>query len=170
MRPSSPELAQAFAEGAQRRGADVIMIGLCSTDGLYHASGALHAAGAMFTASHNPAEYNGIKICAPGAQPVGIESGLADIRDLAAEYGDASGIDPAARPGQYQGRDTVGGYAELWRSLVALAGGRGLRSVVDAGNGVAGLTVPGVLGNPAGLEELNVEIIPVYFELDGTLP
>src|SRR5690625_7654792 len=89
MRPSSPELAQAFAEGARRRGADVILIGLCSTDGLYHASGSLNSAGAMFPASHNPAEYNGIKICAPGASPVSIDSALAEIRDLAAQYAEA---------------------------------------------------------------------------------
>src|SRR5690625_7727938 len=102
MRPSSPELAQAFAEGARARGAKVIMIGLCSTDGLYHASGALHAAGAMFTASHNPAEYNGIKICAPGAQPVGIESGLAEIRDLAGRYAEAGAVAEVEHRGGYE--------------------------------------------------------------------
>jgi len=170
MRPSSPDLAREFAAGARLRGADVIMIGLCSTDGLYHASGALNAAGAMFTASHNPAEYNGIKICAPGAQPVGIESGLADIRDLAARYGEAGEITAAANFGQYEQRDTVRQYAEFLRNLVDLRGGRRLRVVVDAGNGMAGITVPAVFGTAAGLEALNVEIIPLYFELDGTFP
>lgn len=192
MRPSSPELAQAFADGARHRGANVTMIGLCSTDGLYHASGFLNAAGAMFTASHNPAEYNGAKICAPGAQPVGIESGLAEIRDLAAQYaqefagasgqagsstaGDGSAPGGAAPstieslPGSYEERDTVREYAEYLRELVDLTGGRRLRVVVDAGNGMAGLTVPAVFGDAAGLEALNVEIIPLYFELDGTFP
>jgi len=170
MRPSSPELAQAFAEGARARGANVIMIGLCSTDGLYHASGALHAAGAMFTASHNPAEYNGIKICAPGAQPVGIESGLAEIRDLAGRYAEAGAVAEVEHRGGYEERDTLRHYAEFLRELVDLQSGRRLRIVVDAGNGMAGLTVPAVFGDAAGLQPLNVEIIPLYFELDGTFP
>lgn len=170
MRPSSPELAGAFADGARRRGADVIMIGLCSTDALYHASGALNAAGAMFTASHNPAEYNGIKLCAPGALPVGIESGLAEIRDLAARYAEADEVPEVAEPGQIDERSTLREYAQYLRQLVDLRGGRRLRIVVDAGNGMAGLTVPAVFGEAAGLPALNVEIIPLYFELDGTFP
>ena len=170
MRPSSPELAQAFAEGARRRGADVIMIGLCSTDGLYHASGSLNSAGAMFTASHNPAEYNGIKICAPGALPVGIESGLAEIRDLAGQYAEAGEVPSVETTGTYTERDTLREYAEFLRGLVDLHQGRRLRIVVDAGNGMAGLTVPAVFEAAAGFEPLNVEIIPLYFELDGTFP
>src|SRR5690625_6374890 len=138
MRPSSPELAQAFAEGDRARGANVIMIGLCSTDGLYHASGSLHAAGAMFTASHNPAEYNCIKICAPGAQPVGIESGLAEIRDLAGRYAEDGAVAGVGDRGGYEERDTLRHYAEFLRELVDLQSGRRLRIVVDAGNGKSG--------------------------------
>src|SRR5690625_2368207 len=138
MRPSSPDLAREFAAGARLRGADVIMIGLCSTDGLYHASGALNAAGAMFTASHNPAEYNGIKICAPGAQPVGIESGLAEIRDLAGRYAEAVAVAEVEHRGGYEERDTLRHYAEFLRELVDLQSGRRLRIVVDAGNGKSG--------------------------------
>lgn len=174
MRPSSPELVEAFAAGAQTRGADVTVIGLCSTDGLYHASGALNRAGAMFTASHNPAEYNGIKLCFPGAQPVGIESGLATLRDLAGqyitEYKENGAITPAPHSGTRVERDTLRDYAQYLRSLVDLNGRRRLRVVVDAGNGMAGITVPAVFGEAAGLDPLNIEIIPLYFELDGTFP
>lgn len=170
MRPTSPELADAFASGAQLRGMQIIMIGLCSTDGLYHASGVLDAAGAMFTASHNPAEYNGIKICAPGARPIGMESGLDEVRDIAAGYARGGEIPAVATVGEREERDTVGEYARFLRDLVDLRGGRKLRVVVDAGNGMAGLTVPAVFGSAGGLERLDIEIVPLYFELDGTFP
>ena len=162
MRPSSPGLAAAFAAGVTTRGADVVDIGLASTDQLYFASGHLNLPGAMFTASHNPADYNGIKLCRAGAVPVGQDSGLADIRDLAAR-GDA-GPEGGGGRGQVQVRDVLTAYADYLRSLVDLRGIRRLTVVVDAGNGMGGHTVPTVL---AGLP---VELIDMYFELDGTFP
>ena len=166
MRPSGEELVVAFAEGVTSRGCDVIRIGLSSTDGLYFASGALGLPGAMFTASHNPARYNGIKLCRANAAPVGEDSGLRQIRDLV-----LSGLPPAvADPGSVTHRDMLRPYAEYLRDLVDLRGGRPLRVVVDAGNGMAGLTVPAVLETAAGLDPLPLEVIPLYFELDGTFP
>lgn len=169
MRPSGPELVAAFAEGAMRRGADVVRIGLCSTDGLYHASGALGMPGAMFTASHNPAEYNGIKMCHAGARPVGQDTGLAQIRTIAERYL-AEGVPDADRQGVVSERDMLADYAAFLRSLVTLPSERRLRVVVDAGNGMAGLTVPAVLGDAAGLPSLEIDVVPMYFELDGTFP
>ncbi len=169
MRPSSPDLVLAFADGAASRGLDVVLIGLCSTDGLYYASGALDCPGAMFTASHNPAQYNGIKLCRAGAKPVGQETGLAELRGRAENYLDGASGDPRA-PGRITRRDTLADYAAHLRSLVDLSEGRRLRVVVDAGNGMAGHTVPAVLGDAAGLGELPLEVIPLYFELDGTFP
>jgi len=176
MRPSSPELSAAFAEGAATVGVDVVVIGLASTDQLYYASGALDVPGAMFTASHNPAQYNGIKLCRAGARPVGQDTGLAEVRDRAQALLGAVGSpaeDPAAQdinPGSVTRRDVLGEYAAFLRSLVDLSSGRPLRVVVDAGNGMAGHTVPAVLGTGAGLPSLPLEIIPLYFELDGTFP
>ncbi|MFP5346058.1 MAG: phosphomannomutase/phosphoglucomutase [Actinomycetes bacterium] len=169
MRPSSPQLVDAFADGVQRRGGDVLLIGLCSTDGLYYASGALHTPGAMFTASHNPAQYNGIKLCRPGALAVGRESGLLEIRDLAQRYL-ADGIPAAEARGQRAERNLLPDYARHLRSLVDLSGSRPLRVVVDAGNGMAGHTVPAVLTGAAGLPALPLTVVPMYFELDGTFP
>ncbi|WP_182111737.1 phosphomannomutase/phosphoglucomutase [Actinotalea sp. JY-7876] len=169
MRPSGPELVGAFAEGLTRRGVDVVLIGLCSTDGLYHASGALDVPGAMFTASHNPAQYNGIKMCWAGARPVGEDSGLGEIRELAARYLVEPPAD-AAVPGEVTEREMLGEYAAFLRSLVDLAGLRRLKVVVDAGNGMGGLTVPAVLGDAAGLPALPFDVVPLYFELDGTFP
>jgi phosphomannomutase len=159
MRPSSPAMAQAFAEGAALAGADVTMIGLASTDQLYFASGHLGVPGAMFTASHNPARYNGIKMCRAHAVPLGLDTGLTAVRDLVA----AGSVAPAQRPGTVESRDLLDDYA---RHLVSLAPveGRRLRVVVDAGNGMAGHTAPAVLG----LLDLDVE--PMYFDLDGTFP
>ncbi|MFK5633038.1 phosphomannomutase/phosphoglucomutase [Ornithinimicrobium sp. LYQ103] len=176
MRASSPELARAFASGVAAHGVDVTMIGLCSTDGLYHASGALQLAGAMFTASHNPAAYNGIKLCRSGARPVGQDTGLDEVRDLAQwllDRADLHGFvdgDPTGgdRVGTITERAMLGEYAAYLRSLVDLRGGRPLRVVVDAGNGMAGLTVPAVLGDPA--LGLALEVVPLFFELDGTFP
>ncbi|MFW5420275.1 phosphomannomutase/phosphoglucomutase [Nocardiopsis sp. CNT-189] len=165
MRPSSPELARAFAEGAADQGTDVVMAGLGSTDLLYYASGSLDMPGAMFTASHNPAQYNGIKMCRAGAAPIGEDSGLAEIRELAEQGVPA----PAGRRGSITEKELLAPYAEFLRSLVGLSGIRPLKVVVDAGNGMAGLTVPAVLG-PDPLGALPLEITPLYFELDGTFP
>ena len=170
MRPSSPGLVKAFAEGVMRRGVNVVLIGLCSTDGLYYASGALDAPGAMFTASHNPAQYNGIKLCRSGAKPVGQETGLAEIRGKAEAYLDAGEIPAARTVGTATERETLADYAGYLRSLVDLSEGRRLLVVVDAGNGMGGHTVPAVLGTQAGLPELPMQVIPLYFELDGTFP
>lgn len=169
MRPSGPELVDGFARGLADRGVDVVLIGLCSTDGLYHASGALGVPGAMFTASHNPAQYNGIKLCRAGARPVGQDSGLAAVRDLAGDYL-AQGVPVAAERGSVSERDMLGEYAAFLRSLVDLSGIRPLKVVVDAGNGMAGHTVPAVLGTGAGLPALPLDVVPLYFELDGTFP
>ena len=171
MRPSSPELSQAFARGVTERGLDVILIGLASTDQLYFASGDLDLPGAMFTASHNPAQYNGIKLCRSGARPVGQDSGLLEIRDLAqAMLGGYASLPQVQTPGQVGERDVLGAYGAFLRSLVDLRGIRPLTVVIDAGNGMAGHTVPAVLGTAAGLAQLPLHIVPLYFELDGTFP
>ncbi|MCW2540720.1 MAG: hypothetical protein JWN95_2445 [Frankiales bacterium] len=169
MRDSGPALSGAFAAGATSRGADVVEIGLASTDLLYFASGRLELPGAMFTASHNPARYNGIKMCRAGAQPIGAESGLVEIRQAAQGYLEHGRPDPVARPGSVSQQDLLRAYAELLRSLVDLSGSRRLKVVVDAGNGMAGHTVPAVLGD-AILPALSLDIVPLYFELDGTFP
>src|SRR3954468_7143258 len=134
MRPSGPELVAAFAEGLALRGVDVVRIGLASTDGLYYASGALDIPGAMFTASHNPAQYNGIKLCRRGARPVGQDSGLTQVRELAGEYV-ATGQVPevaADERGTVTDRDMLTDYAAFLRSLVDLTAIRPLKVVVDA--------------------------------------
>jgi phosphomannomutase len=162
MRPSSPGLAEAFAQGAAAAGADVVHIGLASTDGLYFASGHLGHPGAMFTASHNPAEYNGIKLCRAGAQPIGLETGLAQIRDLVLS-GEAA---VAAREGTITHTDVLEDYAAHLLALAPVEG-RPLKVVIDAGNGMAGLTAPAVF-DALGSEQ--VEVVPMYFELDGSFP
>ncbi|MFF5639598.1 phosphomannomutase/phosphoglucomutase [Streptomyces sp. NPDC012825] len=164
MRPSSPGLASAFARGAARLGADVTLIGLCSTDQLYFASGSLGLPGAMFTASHNPARYNGIKMCRAGAAPVGQDTGLADIRALVEEWSEKGAPEAAATPGAVTERDTLQDYAAHLKGLVDLTGIRPLKVVVDAGNGMGGHTVPTVF------EGLPLDTVPMYFELDGTFP
>ncbi|WP_425956339.1 phosphomannomutase/phosphoglucomutase [Xylanimonas sp. McL0601] len=170
MRDSGPALVEAFARGLTAAGVDVVRIGLCSTDGLYYASGARNAPGAMFTASHNPATYNGIKLCRPGARPVGEETGLAEVRSLAQDFLD-EGLPPAvAEPGTVSEVDLLGEYAAFLRSLVDLSGIRPIKVVVDAGNGMGGHTVPAVLGTGADLPALPLEIVPLYFELDGSFP
>jgi phosphomannomutase len=173
MRDTSPELSNAFADGARSRGVDVTLIGLASTDGLYYASGALDLPGAMFTASHNPAAYNGIKLCRAGARPVGQDSGLSDVRVLAERILDGEVPDPAdaaLTTGALAERDVLADYAAFLRGLVDLSGIRPLRVVVDAGNGMGGHTVPAVLETGAGLPALPLTVIPMYFELDGTFP
>ncbi len=158
MRPSSPGLAAAFARGAAAAGADVVMIGLASTDQLYFASGRLGHAGVMFTASHNPAQYNGIKMCRAGAAPIGLDTGLAEIRDAVA----ATHV--GARTGVITEHDVLEAYAAHLRGLAPLAD-RPLKVVVDAGNGMAGLTAPAVF---AALPSCTVT--ELYYELDGTFP
>jgi len=159
MRPSSPGMARAFAEGAASAGADVTLIGLASTDQLYYASGSLGVPGAMFTASHNPAQYNGIKMCRAHAVPLGADTGLFEVRDRVAT-GD---LPVAATPGTISETDLLEDYAAHLRRLAPVAG-RKLRVVVDAGNGMAGHTAPAVL------TPLDLEVVPLYFELDGTFP
>jgi phosphomannomutase len=160
MRTSSPLLAEAFGRGATAQGADVVAGGLGSTDMLYYASGSLGSPGAMITASHNPAKYNGIKLCRSGAKPVGEDTGLAELRETA-ERGAPAYRGPA---GTVTGRDLLPGYARFLKSLVDVSGIRPLTVAVDAGNGMAGHTVPEVLGG------LPVTLVPLYFELDGTFP
>jgi phosphomannomutase len=171
MRESGPELVAAFAAGLTAAGVDVVDVGLCSTDGMYFASGKLGAPGAMFTASHNPAVYNGIKLCRAGARPVGQDTGLADVRELAQRIldGDAA-PEPAAAPGSVREQDLLADYAAFLRGLVDLSHIRPLTAVVDAGNGMGGHTVPAVLGTGAGLPALPLDVVPLYFELDGSFP
>ncbi|GAA2171746.1 phosphomannomutase/phosphoglucomutase [Agrococcus versicolor] len=169
MRPSSPGLAEAAAEGIRTRGGDVLRIGLCSTDESYFASGSLAAPAIMFTASHNPAAYNGMKLARAGAQSMSLDTGLSAVRDRAATFLE-TGIPEAATRGTLVERDVLADYASHLRSLVDLSGIRPLRVVVDAANGMGGLTVPAVLGTEAGLAALPLEIVPMYFELDGTFP
>jgi phosphomannomutase len=168
MRESGPGLARAFAEGALHRGASVTEAGLSSTDMLYFASGYLGLPGAMFTASHNPAQYNGIKMCRANAVAIGQDSGLTEIRDRAAEYLD-QGLPAADDPGAVDQIDLLRAYAEYLRGLVDLSGIRPLKVVVDAGNGMGGYTVPAVLGDSV-LEALPLTLVPLYFELDGSFP
>jgi phosphomannomutase len=161
MRASSPGLASAFAEGATREGVDVVMIGLASTDMLYFASGHLNLPGAMFTASHNPAKYNGIKLCRAGAAPVGQDTGLTDIqREVEAGTPPSEG----KTPGRLETRDMLTEYVAYLRKLVDLSKSRPLKVVVDAGNGMGGHTVP------AMFDGLPIDIVPMYFELDGSFP
>jgi phosphomannomutase len=165
MRPSSPGLSTAFSRGAAGQGADVVQIGLASTDLLYFASGHLNLPGAMFTASHNPAKYNGIKMCRAGAAPVGQDTGLTEIRELAArELAEPGTIAPAATQGTVTHQDLLSAYAEHIRTLVDITANRRLKVVVDAGNGMGGHTVPTVF------EGLPLDLVPLYFELDGSFP
>ena len=161
MRPSSPGLAGAFADGATAAGADVTMIGLASTDQLYFASGHLGVPGAMFTASHNPAQYNGIKMCRAGASPIGLESGLAEIRDRVL----AAAPEPDGPTGSISEHDVLDAYAAHLLTLAPVRGRR-LKVVIDAGNGMAGHTAPAVFDRLGD----GVEVVPLYFELDGTFP
>lgn len=170
MRDSGPELVAAFIEGLTTAGIDVTNIGLCSTDGLYHASGIFFVPGAMFTASHNPAEYNGIKLCRAGARPVGQDTGLTRIKELAEQYLTYGMPGAATQLGSTTQRSTLSEYAKFLRNLVDLSDIRPLKVVVDAGNGMGGFTVPAVLGSSEGLPALPLEIIPMYFELDGNFP
>ena len=160
MRTSSGPLAEAFGRGVTAQGADVVAGGLGSTDMLYYGSGSLALPGAMITASHNPSKYNGIKLCREGAKPVGQDTGLAELRDMV-----ASGVQAGPGPrGTVTEKDLLSGYADYLKQLVNLSGIRPLKVAVDAGNGMAGHTVPTVFRG------LPVELVPLYFELDGTFP
>lgn len=161
MRPSSPTLADAFAEGAASQGLNVTLLGLTSTDELYFVAGTQRCAGAMFTASHNPAQYNGIKLCRAGATPVSTDTGLSEIGRMIVEGVPEYG----GEPGVVEKHDALEEYASYLRDLVPVPGRRKLVVAVDAANGMAGMTVPAVLG---ALD--NVDIRPLYFELDGTFP
>ena len=160
MRPSSSPLSDAFSAGVNSQGMDVIRIGLASTDMLYFASGKLGLPGAMFTASHNPAEYNGIKLCLSGARPIGKESGLITIENFVR---DGSPI-ALRNVGVEKQRNMLEEYVDYLLSLVEVKNIRPLKIIVDAGNGMAGHTAPAIF------ERLNCEVIPMYFELDGTFP
>ena len=163
MRPSSSELAEAFADGLNSQGFDAIRIGLASTDMLYFASGKLNLPGTMFTASHNPAAYNGMKLCKSGARPIGKESGLMMIKNFMKE---GVPLKPM-QSGTTSTQDLLEDYGDFLLSLFdagEITRARPLKVVVDAGNGMAGYTAPAVLA------KLNVEVIPMYFELDGTFP
>jgi len=165
MRPSSPGLAERMARGASRSGAHVIELGLASTDMVYYASGSLSASAVMITASHNPASYNGLKFTQPGAKGLSRANGLADIADVATDI--LAGHRPeTGQPGSREKRDILADYAHYMRELVGLSGSRPLRVVVDAANGMAGMTVPEVFSDPSW----PIDIIPMYFELDGTFP
>jgi phosphomannomutase len=169
MRDSSPEFASAFAEGAAKRGGNPLMLGLCSTDMTYFASGKLDLPSVMFTASHNPASYNGMKFSRAGAKGIGLDSGLGAIRDRAQQYFDSS-IEELPIIGVIEEINLTRDYVEYLRKLVDLSNTRRLKIVVDAANGMGGFTVPLVLEDAAGLPALNLEIVPLYFELDGTFP
>ena len=169
MRLSSPEFADAFAAGVTSRGANVLSLGLCSTDECYFVSGQRNVASAMFTASHNSSSYNGIKLSRAGASAISLETGLADIRDLAARYLE-HGFQTADQPGKVQSHSSLREYAGFLRQMVDLSNIRPLRIVVDAANAMGGHTTPAVLANAVGLGELPIEIIELYFDLDGSFP
>ena len=159
MRISGPRMAGAFIDGVLSRGVDVIDIGLSSTDQLWFASGWLDLPGAMFTASHNPADYNGIKFCLAAAKPI-TSASLAELADRAS----APAATPADPPGKRTERDVLSAYAEHLHTLVDMTGIRRLRVVADAGNGMAGHTLPAVLGGD------DLELIGLFTELDGSFP
>ncbi len=158
-RPSGEELSAAFIEGVTSQGVDVVEIGLCSTDMLYFASGRLNLPGAMFTASHNPPQYNGIKLCRAGAAPVGQDSGLAELARLCEDE-----LAPAARRGSHIRRDMLDDFANHVRSFVDLGALRPLKVVADTANGMGGLVVPKVF------QGLPFELEVIFGELDGTFP
>ncbi|MBC7229283.1 MAG: phosphomannomutase/phosphoglucomutase [Actinobacteria bacterium] len=160
MRLSSPSLSRAFIEGATDQGADVTDIGLCSTDMLYFASGALDMPGAMFTASHNPKEYNGLKLCRRRAAPISMDTGIAEIRDLVL----SGEFPPASARGAVTETDMLERYVEHVLGFISVSSLRPLKVVADAGNGMAGMILPALF------ERLPCELVPHCFELDGSFP
>lgn len=162
MRETSPEIAKAIGDGIRAQGAGVVDIGLASTDLLYFASGEWDIPGVMVTASHNPAGYNGLKMCRAGARPIGLDTGLSRIAEAASELLDGEGRGELV--GGLETADALGAYATRLRELAPLPGGRRLKVVADAGNGMAGHTVPAVF------DGMDVDLVPLYFELDGTFP
>jgi len=165
MRPSGPELVDAFARGAMEQGVDVVDLGLVSTDLLYFAAGTLDAPGAVFTASHNPAQYNGVKFCLSGARPVGLDSGLAEVRDLARSVLQGEAPSPASRAGSRSSRDLLDAFADHVVSFVDTTALRPMRVVADTANGMGGLVVPAVF---ARIPQITLEVM--FGELDGTFP
>jgi phosphomannomutase len=159
MRPSGVELAAAFSDGVRSQGVDVVDLGLASTDLLYFASGSRNAPGAMFTASHNPAQYNGIKFCLAGARPVGVDSGLTEIKELA-----RTPLPAVASHGSQRSDDLLSAFAEHVRSFVDTSRFRPLKVVADTANGMGGLVVPAVF------ETLPFDLEILYEELDGRFP
>ena len=164
MRTSSEVLARAFARGASSAGAEVLDLGLVSTDGLYFASGKLDLPACMVTASHNPGRYNGFKPCRAGATPIGSESGLKDIQALAEKGEGLADVSEGPDADVGEQLDIIGDYSAHCRSFVEVEALKPLKVVVDAGNGMAGLTVPVVFA------DLPFQLVPLYFELDGTFP
>jgi phosphomannomutase len=160
MRPSGEALAEAFMAGVRAQGVDTVDIGLASTDLLYYASGRLGLPGAMWTASHNPARYNGLKLCRAGAEPVSLDTGLAAMRDRV----QAGDFPTADSPGRAEERQLLDEYAEHVKGFIDVAALRPMKVAVDAGNGMGGLVVPAVF------DGLPIELVPLYFELDGTFP
>ncbi|MCY4193308.1 MAG: phosphomannomutase/phosphoglucomutase, partial [bacterium] len=159
MRPEGEELAAAFGDGVADHGVNVVDVGLCATDMLYFASGSLDLPGAVFTASHNPAGYNGIKMCGPGAAPISADTGLKAVKAMA-----VAGPDPAAAKGVRSTRDLLSGYVAHVRSFVDIDALTPLLVVADTANGMGGLVVPAVFdGLPLVLDHL-------FPELDGTFP
>jgi len=165
MRPSGVELVEAFAQGLMRQGVDVVDVGLVSTDLIYFAAGRFDAPGAMFTASHNPAQYNGVKLCLAGARPVGADSGLSEIKAVAEAVLDGSGPEAAATPGSLTHEDLLDAFADHVVSFVDPAAVAPLRVVADTANGMGGLVVPKVFER---LPQVQLEVM--YGELDGTFP
>ncbi|MGB8859792.1 MAG: phosphomannomutase/phosphoglucomutase [Ilumatobacteraceae bacterium] len=165
MRPSGPELVEAFARGVMEHGSDVVDLGLASTDLMYYAAGTLDAPGAMFTASHNPAGYNGVKFCLSGARPVGADTGLDEVKRVAAEVLAGHGPLPSASAGSQTSRNLLEAFADHVVSFIDVAELRPLRVVADTANGMGGLVVPAVFER---LPQITLEVM--YGELDGTFP
>ncbi|MGK0274054.1 MAG: phosphomannomutase [Ilumatobacter sp.] len=165
MRPSGPAFVEAFSRGVLNQGIDVIDLGLGSTDLMYYASGVLDAPGAMFTASHNPAGYNGIKLCVAGARPVGVDTGLLDVKRVADEVLEGGGPKPATAAGSHSERNVLSDFAEHVLTFVDLADIGSMRVVADTANGMGGLVVPAVMERIP-----SVELEVMYGELDGTFP
>lgn len=165
MRPSGPELVDAFSRGVMEHGSDVVDLGLASTDLMYYAAGTLDAPGAMFTASHNPAGYNGVKFCLSGARPVGVDTGLDEVKRVAGDVLEGHGPLPAATAGSQTSRNLLEAFADHVVSFVDVASLRALRVVADTANGMGGLVVPAVFER---LPQITLEVM--YGELDGTFP